>query len=149
MLIHLQALFGTARCNHLSLEGRHDKFYGMKKRLNYYTAALLLLCSLTTWANTTTKRISLLDNNQVNVWKTIIYPSRNQQLKMHRHEFNRVLIALNDGELKIVNDHGNAHYLKLKKEQAYFLNKDIQNELHTDENISGHLVKVVVVEIKP
>ncbi|MCP0913668.1 MULTISPECIES: cupin domain-containing protein [Legionella] len=93
------------------------------------------------------KRITQFSNKQVNVWKTIIYPSSAQQLAMHRHENNRVLIALSDGLLKITNDKGKIHYLQLKKDTAYFLKKDIANELHSDENISNHPVKVMVIEL--
>lgn len=111
-------------------------------------SAIYLLTTVV-WADVpTTKRTTLLANDQVNVWKTTIYPTKNQQLKPHRHEFNRVLIALNDGVLKVVNDQGKSHLLTLKKDQAYFLTKDIPSELHTDENLSGHVVSVIVVELK-
>ena len=75
----------------------------MKKSLCYLITTLLLSLSTNIWADTAaTHRTALLTNDQVNVWKTIIYPSQHQQLALHRHEFNRVLIALDDGELKKV-----------------------------------------------
>ncbi len=94
-----------------------------------------------------TKRIEQFANARVKVWKTIIYPSSNQVLAMHRHEHDRVLVALTDGILKITNNRGEVHYLKLKKDKAYYLTKDVPGELHNDENISHHAIKVIVVEL--
>lgn len=120
----------------------------MKNNIIILFIATFLFTSLV-WANSVaTHRATLLSNDKVNVWKTFIYPAKNQQLKMHRHEYDRVLIALDNGTLKVVNDKGQSHLLKLSKDQAYFLNKDIPGELHTDENLSGHVIKVIVVELK-
>jgi hypothetical protein len=95
----------------------------------------------------TTKRIPQFSNEAVTVWKTIVYPSSNQALKMHRHDNNRVVVALTDGVLKVTNDKGKVHYLTFKKDQAYYLTKDILNELHGDENITNHPIKVMVIEL--
>jgi hypothetical protein len=98
--------------------------------------------------NQTTTRISQLTNDKVNVWETFIYPSENQQLKMHRHEYDRVVIALDSGTLKVTNDKGKVHYMTFEKGKSYFLTKDVPNELHTDENMSHHLLRVYVIELK-
>lgn len=110
---------------------------------------LLTCCSIGTWAQpSSTQRIQQLDNSQVKVWKTIIYPAKHQSLSMHRHDSNRVVVALTDGKLKVKNDKGEVHYLHLKQGQAYFLTKDLPHELHSDQNVSGHPIEVVVVELK-
>jgi adenosyl cobinamide kinase/adenosyl cobinamide phosphate guanylyltransferase len=96
----------------------------------------------------TTQRITQFSNDRVNVWETIIYPTKDQQLKMHRHQYDRVLVAFDDGTLKITNDQGKIHYLKLEKGKAYYLSKDLPNELHTDENIGTTPIKVLVTELK-
>lgn len=96
----------------------------------------------------TTHRVMQFSNDKVVVWKTVIYPHASQTLKMHRHEHDRVLVALTDGILKITNDQGRVHYLKLEKDKAYYLSKDAPNELHTDENISSRPVIVMVIELK-
>ena len=95
-----------------------------------------------------TKRVPQFTNEKVNVWQTIIYPSTDQVLKMHRHEYNRILIAFDSGILKITNNNQKTHYLKLVKGQSYYLTKDVPNELHSDENISKHAIKVIVIELK-
>lgn len=95
-----------------------------------------------------TKRISQFSNDKVEVWETHISPGANKILKMHRHENDRVIIAFDDGVLKITNSKGKTHFLKLEKNKAYYLKKDIPNELHSDENISSHPIKVMVIELR-
>jgi hypothetical protein len=96
----------------------------------------------------TTQRIPQFSNSTVKVWKTIIYPSTKQTLAMHRHDSNRVLVALTNGVLKITNNQGRIKYLHLKKDKAYFLEKDVPKEIHSDENISAHPIKVMVIELR-
>ncbi len=96
----------------------------------------------------TTKRIPELSNEKVNVWKTIIYPTYKAKLKMHRHDYDRIVVALTNGILKVTNNQGKIHYLKLKKGKSYYLHKDPTDELHTDENTTNHPIAVVVIELK-
>jgi hypothetical protein len=120
------------------------------RNIGIISLGLIALCiSHTSFAETpVTKRIPQFANDKVNVWKTIIYPSKQQILKMHRHEFDRVLVAFDDGILRIKNDKGQSHDIKLEKERAYYLKKDIPGELHTDENLGQTPIKVLVMEIK-
>lgn len=99
-------------------------------------------------ATMTTQRFAQLSNDRVNVWETVIYPAKSNILKMHRHDYDRVLVALDDGELKITTDKAKVYYLKLAKNKSYYLTKDIPNELHTDENMTNHPIKVMVIELK-
>lgn len=92
-------------------------------------------------------RTPQLANDDVTVWQTVIPPGGKQKLSMHRHEHNRVVVPLTDGELKVTNDRGESHMLQLKKNQAVYLAKDIPNEMHNDENISHHPIKVLVIEL--
>ncbi|MDP3268690.1 MAG: hypothetical protein Q8M40_06515 [Legionella sp.] len=95
-----------------------------------------------------TDRIEQFSNSRVKVWNTVIYPAAKQALPMHRHEHDRVLIALTDGELQITSDKGDTHPLKLVKDKAYYLKKDLPGELHNDVNTTNHPIKVVVIELK-
>jgi hypothetical protein len=108
---------------------------------------LVSLCGILQAEGPATRRIEQFSNNRVKVWKTIIYPSSKQVLSMHRHEHDRVLVALTDGVLKITNNSGAVHYLKLKKDKTYYLTKDVPDELHNDENVSHHAIEVIVVEL--
>lgn len=95
-----------------------------------------------------TSRVYQIENDKVKVWKTVIYPTEKKRLALHRHDHDRVVIALTDGVLKVTNDKGQVHYLKLKKGMSYFLTKDPKNEMHVDENITHKVVSVVVIELK-
>ncbi|MCC2666329.1 MAG: uncharacterized protein K0R24_1100 [Gammaproteobacteria bacterium] len=120
----------------------------MKHSIRLIITFFVILISTFSWAAVGTTRIPEFSNKEVNVWQTIIYPSSGQALKMHRHEYNRVVIPLNSGTLKVVNDQGKSHFLKLEKGHAYYLTKDIPGELHSDENISGHPITLFVIELK-
>lgn len=109
--------------------------------------SLLIASSLAFALTPGSKRIPYFDNKKVSVWETIIYPSKNQQLQMHRHEHDRVLVAFTNGQLKITNDKNQVHYLNLVKNKAYYLTKDVPNEQHTDENVTSHPIKVLVIEL--
>ncbi|MDF1827098.1 MAG: hypothetical protein P1U39_02345 [Legionellaceae bacterium] len=119
--------------------------------MKYYpiVAVWMLLCiMLNTAYAQSTARTAEFSNHKTNVWKTVIYPKSNQVLSMHRHRYDRVLIALTNGTLKITNNQGEVHYLKLKKNKAYYLKKDPMDELHQDENITKHPITVMVIELK-
>lgn len=120
----------------------------MRYRLMLLVASLFLSMSHLSCASPSTTRISQFSNDKVSVWETVIYPNANQVLKMHRHEHDRVVVALSNGLLKITNDKGKVHYLKLEKNKAYYLTKDVPNERHNDENMSSHPIKVLVIELK-
>lgn len=114
----------------------------------FMTGFIFLITTLAYGSSERTHRVTEFTNEKVNVWKTTIYPSISQTLTMHRHEYNRVLIALDDGVLKIKNDKGKVHYLNLVKNKVYYLKKDIPNELHSDENTTNHPINVLVIELK-
>ena len=94
-----------------------------------------------------TNRVMQFSNNHVSVWETVIYPSQNHMLKMHRHDHDRVLVAFTDGLIKVTNDQGKVHYLKWVKNKAYYLPKDPPNERHSDTNVTNHPIKVVVIQL--
>lgn len=120
----------------------------MRQYISSIIGTLAVLMAVNAHANPQqSNRTPLLVNDEVKVWKTVIYPSKEQILTMHRHEHNRVVIALDSGKLKITDNKGKVHYLELQKDQAYFLTKDIPGELHTDENMSQHPINVVVIEL--
>lgn len=128
---------------------RIETMLNIKNSQKFLFVMVLLSMNLLCFASDIkTTRMPEFSNNEVDVWKTIIYPNKNQRLKMHRHEYNRVVVALNNGTLKITNDKGKIHYLNLEKDHAYYLTKDVPNELHSDENIGKHPITVLVIELK-
>jgi len=108
----------------------------------------IIFCGVDTAYAQSTARTAEFSNEQVNVWKTMIYPKSKQVLSMHRHDYDRVLVALSHGTLKITNNKGDVHYLTLQKNKAYYLHKDPMDELHQDENITKHPITVMVIELK-
>ena len=56
-----------------------------------------------TWAQPQlqkSRREPQLENDQVTVWKSTVMPK--QPLALHRHDHGRVLVALTDGQLQVV-----------------------------------------------
>lgn len=121
----------------------------MNKKYGYWIGIVFASCTTTASAQSpVSHHVQQFENSRVNVWKTIIYPTIQQTISMHRHEYDRVVVALTSGTLKVKNDKGKVHYLHLKKDKAYYLSKDVPNELHSDQNVSNHPIKVIVIELK-
>ena len=94
-----------------------------------------------------TRREPQFENEHVTVWKSIILP--NQPLRLHRHENGRALVALTDGDLKVVNEAGETvDTYEWKAGKAYWLDKDLPEVLHGDLNEGPGTIEVIVVELK-
>lgn len=118
--------------------------------LKYFVIFLLSIIGFPAFSSPAeSSRTPYISNEKVNVWKTTIYPGKKLALKAHRHEFNRVLVALDSGELKVVNNKGEIDYFKLQKGKAYYLPKNKPGSTHSDENLSHHPIQIVVIELKP
>ena len=96
--------------------------------------------------NQTTHREVQVDNEQVRVWKTTIYPA--SPLKMHRHDLPRIVVALQGGTLKKITDKGEVSDLVFETGKSYWLEADPEGELHGDVNESDQPIVVVVIEPK-
>ena len=93
----------------------------------------------------TTRREPQFENEQVQVWKSIIMP--NQPLALHRHDFGRTIVALKGGKLDIVNAKGEAvKTLTWETGKAYWLDKDPAGEQHGDLNRGTEPIEVIVVQ---
>ena len=93
------------------------------------------------------QHVPLFSNHKTNIWEETIYPNPKQKLMLHRHNYDRVLVALSDGVLKMTNANGQSHLIKITKNNTYYLLRDAPQQLHTDENISGHPIKMIVIEL--
>ena len=96
--------------------------------------------------NPQTNRVPQFESDEVEVWKTTIYPK--QPLKMHRHDHKRILVALTDVLLTVKNDQGKVHVIDLKKGTSRMLEPDKPGELHGDINESDHPMEVMVIQFK-
>ena len=88
-----------------------------------------------------------LENENVTVWKSVVMP--NQPLTLHRHDHGRALIALNDGQLKVVDKNGKTlDTYNLKAGKAMWLGVDPPGQMHADVNPGTKPVEVIVVQLK-
>ena len=93
----------------------------------------------------TTRREPQFENENVQVWKSIIVP--NQPLALHRHDFGRTIVALKGGTLDIVNAKGETmKKLTWETGKAYWLDKDPAGEQHGDLNRGTEPIEVIVVQ---
>ena len=94
-----------------------------------------------------TRREPQFENEHLKTWKSIIMPK--QPLTQHRHEFGRALIALTDGELKVVDPKGQVKTTyRWVKGKAYWLPADPPGETHADVNETSKPIEVIVVELR-
>jgi beta-alanine degradation protein BauB len=93
-----------------------------------------------------TQRYSQFENDDVNVWKSVIVP--NAPLTMHRHEHPRVIIALSGGTMNIVEQNGPTEQHVWETGKAYWLPANPPNTMHADVNAGAKPIEVIVVELK-
>ena len=93
------------------------------------------------------RREPQFENDDMKVWKSIIMPK--QPLTLHRHEHGRALVALTDGQLKVVDKDGKQlNVYNLTKGTAMWLGVDPPGQMHADVNPSSKPIEVIVVELK-
>ena len=96
---------------------------------------------------TATRREPQFENEQVQVWKSIIMP--NQPLALHRHDFGRTIVALKGGTLDVVDGKGQTlQKMAWESGKAYWLDADVPNTQHGDMNKGKEPMEVIVVELK-
>jgi redox-sensitive bicupin YhaK (pirin superfamily) len=93
-----------------------------------------------------TQRSPQFENEDVNVWKSVVAP--NAPLTMHRHEHPRVIIALNGGTMNIVEQSGTTDQHIWETGKAYWLPANPPNTMHADVNAGAKPIEVIVVELK-
>lgn len=98
-------------------------------------------------AQSTTRREPQFENDHVRTWKSTIMPK--QPLTLHRHEHGRALIALTDGQLKVVDKDGQTiNTYNWERGKAYWLDVDPPGQMHADVNDTSQPIEVIVVELK-
>jgi quercetin dioxygenase-like cupin family protein len=94
-----------------------------------------------------TRREPQFENEHMKVWKSIIMP--NAPLTQHRHDHGRALIALTDGQLKVIDQNGKLiNTYNWERGKAYWLGVDPPGETHADVNETKEPIEVIVVELK-
>jgi beta-alanine degradation protein BauB len=94
-----------------------------------------------------TRREPQFQNDQVEVWKSIIMP--NQPLALHRHDYGRAIVALKGGTLDVVDAAGKTiKQEKWESGKAYWLGADPPGQQHGDLNKGKEPMEVIVVQLK-
>ena len=94
-----------------------------------------------------TRREPQFENEHLRVLKSVIMPK--QPLSQHRHEHGRALIALTDGQLKVVDPEGTVlDIYNWERGKAYWLGKDPPGTTHADVNETDRPIEVIVVELR-
>ncbi|STX29284.1 Uncharacterised protein [Legionella beliardensis] len=97
-------------------------------------------------ANCETKREILIENKVTKVWKTTLCPE--QKLPLHAHEFARIVIPDENGQMKVIYQTGKEETITLKKGKPVFLSVEQGRNAHQDLNISKKPLHVTVVELR-
>ena len=93
-----------------------------------------------------TQRFPQFENEDVKVWKSVIAPDA--PLAMHRHDHPRVIIALQGGTMKVVEQNGPTEEHVWQTGKAYWLPANPPNTVHADVNAGDKDIEVMVVELK-
>jgi len=107
---------------------------------------LIALATASSDPSASTQRLPQFENSHVKVWKSTIAP--NAPLAPHRHEHGRVIIALQGGTIKVVDQSGTSETHVWETGNAYWLPKNPPNTLHSDVNAGERPIEVMVVEIE-
>jgi hypothetical protein len=93
-----------------------------------------------------TQRYPQFENEDVKVWKSVVYPDA--PLTMHRHDHPRVIIALKGGSMKIVEKSGGSEDHTWETGHAYWLPANPPDTQHADVNAGEDPIEVMVVELE-
>jgi quercetin dioxygenase-like cupin family protein len=110
------------------------------------TLLTVTLAARTSNATSETQRFPQFENAHVKVWRSVISP--NAPLPPHRHDHGRVIIPLQGGTMKIVDQTGAAEIHEWKQGTAYWLPANAPNTTHSDVNTGDHPIEVMVVEVE-
>ena len=97
-------------------------------------------------AATQSNRQDQFQNAAVKVWKTTVLP--HQPLAMHHHDHPRVIVALSDGAMDLVDSSGTHELHVWQKDHAYWLPAMPPVAMHADVNAGDEPLEVMVVELE-
>jgi hypothetical protein len=118
--------------------------FTLNRALAFTAVALSLFAAVR--AQTTSQRTEQFQNDAVHVWKTVVLP--HQPLAMHHHDHPRVIVALSDGSMDLVDSTG-AHDVHVwQKDHAYWLPAMPLGAMHADVNSGDKPLEVMVVELE-
>lgn len=113
-----------------------------------YIFTLFTVASPVLACTCTTKRESFFEKKDVKAWATEICP--HERLPFHTHAYARVLIAKNDGTLKVVYKNASipSITIRLHKNKPVYLDASEGHYPHQDINIGKKPLGLTVIELK-
>jgi quercetin dioxygenase-like cupin family protein len=85
-----------------------------------------------------------IDNELVRV--LVVESAARAKSQLHEHKVNRVMIYLDSGKMTLTDSAGGVEELNFKKDEALW--SPMTKRPHVSENVSGHAVKIVEIEVK-
>ncbi len=95
---------------------------------------------------TKSMRVDQFQNDEVKVWKTTV--ATGEPLPLHRHDHGRVVVALSDGKLDLVDSSGTHDLHVWQKDHAYWLPAMPPGAMHQDVNAGDGPIELMVVEVE-
>jgi len=92
------------------------------------------------------QRFLQFENEEVQVWKSVILP--NQPLGMHHHDHPRVIVALQGGVINLVEQNGPTERQVWETGHAYWLPSMLPGAMHADVNAGDKPIEVMVIELE-
>ncbi|KTD78316.1 hypothetical protein [Legionella waltersii] len=93
-----------------------------------------------------TERKVFIENKSTKVWQTTLCP--HQKLPPHSHDYARVLIPEEDGQIKVIYETGKVEVINLHKKIPIFLSLAQGKELHEDENPGDETLHMTLIELR-
>src|SRR5258706_1409754 len=84
-----------------------------------------------------------IDNDVVRILKVVDTP--HQKSALHRHEYNRVMVYLDAGDMQIINEDGHKENQHWKAGQVAWSQAGGR---HTSENVGSSPLRIVEIELK-
>jgi quercetin dioxygenase-like cupin family protein len=122
----------------------------MKNALSHFIVGFVVLIGtvvvMRSQQNTKSQYIPQFENDDVEVWRSVISPG--VPVPMHRHDHPRVIIPLHGGTMKILEQSGAAEEHVWETGKAYWLPANPPGTKHSDVNVGEQPIEVIVVQLK-
>ena len=84
----------------------------------------------------------LIDNERTKVTSWFFEPG--EETGQHIHEYDYVVVPMEDGELKIINEDGTVSISKLSKGISYYRNKGVNHNVINNNDFSYSFVEIEI-----
>ena len=84
----------------------------------------------------------LIDNKKVKITSWSFNPG--EETGAHLHKYDYVVVPMNDGQLKLINQDGTVSVSKLKKGESYFREKGVNHNVINDNEFFFSFVEIEI-----